>query len=49
MIVSNLVEAIVSVKRTFLASDEFQTDTRIVFSKENDGSKVLSIAEGEFC
>ena len=52
MVISNLVEAIVSVKRisSFLDSDELQTDARNVIIKENiqDGDKVLSIVDGEF-
>ena len=52
MVISNLVEAIVSVKRisTFLDSDELQTDARTITLKENiqDGDEVLSIADGEF-
>jgi len=52
MVISNLVEAIVSVKRisSFLDSDELQTDARNVTLKENiqDGEEVLSITNGEF-
>ena len=52
MVVSNLVEAIVSIKRisSFLDSDELQTDARDVVLKEGiqEGDEVLSIANGEF-
>jgi ATPase subunit of ABC transporter with duplicated ATPase domains len=52
MVVSNLVEAIVSIKRisSFLDSDELQTDARDVILKENiqDGDELLSITNGEF-
>ena len=52
MVVSNLIEAIVSVKRisSFLDSDELQTDARDVVLKENiqDGDEVLSVTNGEF-
>ena len=52
IVVSNLVEAIVSVKRisSFLDSDELQTDARDIILKENiqDGDDVLSIKNGEF-
>ena len=52
MVVSNLVEAIVSIKRisSFLDSDELQSDARDVILKENiqDGDEVLSIKNGEF-
>ena len=52
MVVSNLVEAIVSIKRisSFLDSDELQTDARDVVLKEGiqEGDQVLSIANGEF-
>lgn len=52
MVVSSLVEAIVSVKRisSFLDSDELQPDAREVILKENiqDGDEVLSITNGEF-
>lgn len=52
MVISFLVEAIVSIKRisTFLDSDELQTDARDVILKENiqDGDEVLSISNGEF-
>jgi len=52
MVISNLVEAIVSVKRisSFLDSDELQTDARNISLKENiqDGDEVLSITNGEF-
>jgi ATPase subunit of ABC transporter with duplicated ATPase domains len=52
MVISNLVEAIVSVKRiaSFLDSDELQTDARDVVLKRDiqDGDKVLSITNGEF-
>ena len=52
MVISNLVEAIVSVKRisSFLDSDELQTDARNITLKENiqDGDEVLSITNGEF-
>lgn len=52
MVVSNLVEAIVSVKRisSFLDSDELQTDARNITLKENiqDGDQVLSVTNGEF-
>lgn len=52
MVVSNLVEAIVAVKRisSFLDSDELQTDARNVVLKENiqEGDEVLSITNGEF-
>jgi len=52
MVISNLVEAIVSVKRisSFLDSDELQTDARHITLKENiqDGDEVLSIDGGEF-
>ena len=52
MVISNLVEAIVSIKRisSFLDSDELQTDARDVIPKENiqDGDEVLSITNGEF-
>ena len=52
MVVSNLVEAIVSIKRisSFLDSDELQTDARDVLLKEDiqEGDQVLSIANGEF-
>ena len=52
MVISNLVEAIVSVKRisSFMDSDELQTDARNIVLKENiqDGDEVLSITDGEF-
>ncbi|KAF9779193.1 metal resistance protein YCF1 [Thelephora terrestris] len=52
MVISNLIEAIVSVKRisSFLDSEELQTDARDVILKENiqDGDEVLSIANAEF-
>ena len=52
MVISNLVEAIVSVKRisSFLDSDELQTDARNLFLKDNiqTGDEVLSITNGEF-
>jgi len=52
MVISNLVEAIVSVKRisSFLDSDELQTDARNITLKENiqEGDEVLSITNGEF-
>lgn len=52
MVVTNLIEAIVSIKRisSFLDSDELQTDARDVVLKENiqDGDEVLSITNGEF-
>ena len=52
MVISSLVEAIVSVKRlsSFLDSDELQTDARDVILKENMqvGDEVLSITNGEF-
>lgn len=52
MVISNLVEAIVSVKRisSFLDSDELQNDARDVVLKENIqvGDEVLSITNGEF-
>ena len=52
MVISNLVEAIVSVKRisTFLDSDELQIDARTITLKENiqGGDEVLSITDGEF-
>ena len=52
MVISYLVEAIVSVKRisSFLDSDELQTDARTLILKENiqAGDEVLSIANGEF-
>jgi ATP-binding cassette, subfamily C (CFTR/MRP), member 1 len=52
MVISSLVEAIVSVKRisSFLDSDELQTDAREVILKENIqvGDEVLSITNGEF-
>ena len=52
MVISNLVEAIVSVKRisSFLDSDELQTDARNIILKENiqEGDEVLSITKGEF-
>ena len=52
MVISYLVEAIVSVKRisSFLDSDELQTDARNIILKENiqAGDEVLSIANGEF-
>lgn len=52
MVISNLVEAIVSVKRisSFLDSDELQNDARNIIPKENiqAGDEVLSIVKGEF-
>ena len=52
MVISNLVEAIVSVQRisSFLDSDELQTDARNVIPKEDiqDGDEVLSVTNGEF-
>lgn len=52
MVISNLVEAIVSVKRisSFLDSDELQSDARDIILKGNiqDGDEVLSITHGEF-
>lgn len=52
MVISNLVEAIVSVKRisSFLDSDELQTDARNIILKDKiqDGDEVLSITNGEF-
>ena len=52
MVVSNLVEAVVSVKRisSFLDSDELQTDAREIVVKESiqEGDEVLSITNGEF-
>jgi ATP-binding cassette subfamily C (CFTR/MRP) protein 1 len=52
MVISNLVEAIVSVNRisSFLDSDELQTDARNIILKEKiqAGDDVLSITEGEF-
>lgn len=52
MVISSLVEAVVSVKRisSFLDSDELQTDARDVIVKDDiqDGDKVLSITNGEF-
>ena len=52
MVISNLVEAMVSVKRisSFLDSDELQSDARDIILKENiqAGDEVLSIANGEF-
>ena len=52
MVISGLVEAIVSTKRisSFLNSDEIQADARDVVLKENiqDGDEVLSITNGEF-
>ena len=52
MVISNLVEAIVSVKRiaSFLDSDELQNGARDIILKGNiqDGDEVLSITHGEF-
>jgi ATP-binding cassette subfamily C (CFTR/MRP) protein 1 len=52
MVISNLVEAIVSIKRvsSFLDSDELQTDARNITLGDNiqDGDEVLSITNGEF-
>lgn len=52
MVISNLVEAVVSVNRitSFLDSDELQTDARNVILKKNlqNGDEVLSITNGEF-
>ena len=52
MVISNLVEAIVSVKRiaSFLDSDELQNGARDIILKGNiqDGDEVLSITDGEF-
>ena len=52
MVISNLVEAVVSVKRisSFLDSDELQNDARDIILKGNiqDGDDVLSIRHGEF-
>jgi ATPase subunit of ABC transporter with duplicated ATPase domains len=52
MVISSLVEAIVSVKRisSFLDSDELQNDARDIVLKGNiqDGDEVLSITHGEF-
>lgn len=53
MVITNLIEAIVSIKRisSFLDSDELQIDARDVILKENiqDGDEVLSVTNGEFC
>ena len=52
MLISNLVEAVVSVERisAFLDSDELQTDARNVILKGNlqDDDEVVSITNGEF-
>ena len=52
MVISSLIEAIVSVKRisSFLDSDELQDDARDIISKGSiqDGDEVLSISNGEF-
>lgn len=52
MVISNLVEAIVSVGRisSFLDADELQNDARNIVLRENiqAGDEVLSIVKGEF-
>ena len=52
MLISNLVEAVVSVERisAFLDSDELQTDARNVILKGSlqDDDEVVSITNGEF-
>ena len=52
MVTSNIIEAIVSIKRLskFLSADELQTDARIVLGPEEikNGAPVLAIKNGEF-
>lgn len=52
MVTSNIIEAIVSIKRLskFLSADELQTDARVVLGPEEfkSGAPVLTIRGGEF-
>ncbi|KLO11533.1 metal resistance protein YCF1 [Schizopora paradoxa] len=52
MVTSNIIEAIVSIKRLtkFLSADELQTDARVVLGPEEvkNGAPILTIKNGEF-